>query len=226
MTSRPILFNGAMVRAILDGRKTQTRRPVKNQAALAGETGPVDFNHACYLRNSAGLERAPFGIPSARLYCRETWQPYCDDNGDSGVMYREQESDTGGRDLSGHEFGPWRPSIHMRKANARIWLRVDRVWVERVQDIDEEGAKAEGFDPAPVHGKWVIESREEGGHWSSRQPFADTWHAIYGKPTPARLTGNPWDPGTPETPSPIGWDANPWVWACAFTVLSTTGEPS
>ena len=186
MKERPILFSGPMVRAILDGRKTQTRRPVKPQ--------PIPFgldNRPWMPVGGVHQDRwlCPIGQPGDRLWVRETWRQF--DAGIECACYDEcfcrrhrgkpiYRADCDSEDK-------WRPSIHMPRWASRITLEITRVWVERVQDITEEDAKAEGCC---------------GGHSSipgyafsatPREHFRHIWQSIYGT-----------------------WDANPWVWAVEF----------
>ena len=172
MKERPILFSGPMVRAILDGRKTQTRRPVKPQPFVA-TTSMFD------------ISKCPLGQPGDRLWVRETWRK---DALGTVVEYRATTSAL-------MEFiAPWRPSIHMPRWASRITLEITRVWVERVQDITEDEAKAEGI----VDGGCMTCGKPETCGCQNPRPdrrdsFANLWQSIYGT-----------------------WDANPWVWAVEF----------
>ena len=153
MKERPILFSGPMVRAILDGRKTQTRRPVKSlrhpYGHLLGPEGVVRE----FIGKTESI-RFPLGQPGDRLWVRETWT-----QNTSGVVWYRAD---------GHPIadGLWRPSIHMPRWASRITLEIVRVWVERVQDITEDGAIREGM---------VRVDR-----CSPFQMFRDTWQSIYG----------------------------------------------
>lgn len=130
MKSTPILFSGPMVRAILEGRKTQTRRIIKPQPSC-------DQVNEC-------IFRCPYGAPGDRLWVRETWA---------------RELWSAGMDISsrlfyaadGHENIPirWRPSIHMRRSDSRITLEIVSVRVERLNDITHWDAKAEGVECLP-----------------------------------------------------------------------------
>jgi hypothetical protein len=150
MKERPILFSGPMVRAILDGRKTQTRRPVKPQPFVAT---PSMFD----------LSKCPIGQPGDRLWVRETWQ-LCDYDGPGG--YPKTDSVYRADGETDDKRKGWRPSIHMPRSASRITLEIARVWVERVQDITEDGAIREGM---------VRVDR-----CSPFQMFRDTWQSIYG----------------------------------------------
>jgi hypothetical protein len=156
MKERPILFSGPMVRAILDGRKTQTRRPVKPQPFVAT---PSMFD----------TSKCPLGQPGDRLWVRETWR-----TGYLFGMPRGQERQIPIYRADGISIYPagveinflWRPSIHMPRWASRITLEITRVWVEMVQDITEEGAIREGMVPLDRS--------------SPSEMFRDTWECIYG----------------------------------------------
>lgn len=196
MKETGMLFTSPMVRAILEGRKTQTRRvakPVKHPdlgnlytpGALLREHEPQHvINRAC-----------PYGQPGDRIYVRETFSQH-PDWGQLAFRADGEEFE----DADGWLWGPkWMPSIHMPKALARIWLEVTGVRVERLQDISEEDAKAEGarFELAS------IDSVRIGATASFLSGFRNIWESTGGD-----------------------WDANPWVWAIDFKVLSTTGRPA
>lgn len=170
MTDRPILFSAPMVRALLDGRKTQTRRILKPQP-LMGYTPDVTA--------SKGIRFAK----GDRLYVRErVWLPEGTDNPHGHVTYHADHGDD--RALK------WRPGIHMPRWASRLTLTVTDVRIERLQEISEEDAIAEGSrEPSLVP---II-----GACWSERDAYAKLWEHING---------------------PGGWGANPWVVALTFTV--------
>jgi hypothetical protein len=175
MSERPILFNGEMVRAILDGRKTQTRRVMKPQP-FTNEDGEVQKTEVGwgyptatdkYGNEDAGDEeifacwgedwsiKAPY-IPSDRLWVRETWQLLSGsiDYYNGGMEFDDWRGEIPKGKPFGHyaldykadanSDGPWRPSIHMPRWASRITLEVVAVRVERLQDISEADAEAEG----------------------------------------------------------------------------------
>jgi AraC-like DNA-binding protein len=166
MRERPILFNGDMVRAILAGAKTQTRRPVKPQPRVA--PGFYDI--------VSGLPPCPFGQPGDRLWVRETWASHpCGgtqrhDPGDGHAWGSPIYRATFGAGLKPEceGFTPWRPSIHMPRWACRILLEIVSVRVERVMDISDDDARAEGFE--------------------SREAFLAAYRAMY-KLSPE---ANPW----------------------------------
>lgn len=201
MKERGMIFNSEMVRAILDGRKTQTRRPVKFpvldknlECELAGNELAGELSAGNYL-NSA------FGKPSDRIWVRETWQAihdYCDENGHvderryarsiprnrGNYWHPVYEEAWGNESREDREF-PWRPSIHMPRWASRILFEITGVRVERLQSITlgdickEVGCGLYDFRPA-THGFQVWE---------------ELWKSIYGAES---------------------WNTNPWVWVIEF----------
>jgi hypothetical protein len=189
MADRPIIFSGPMVRALLDGRKTQTRRLIKEWRY--GEPRlPYRPGDRLYAREAHAL------VPSS-AYRMSPGVPYAvnDEDGYQACVYRE------GWERSNPGTG-WRPSIHMPRWASRLTLTVTEVRVQRLQEISEEDAVAEGVETLP--GYWVRERAhlgEESGDWIPDQPpvpaFRDLWNSLHG---------------------PDAWDANPWVVAVTFTV--------
>lgn len=182
MKERPILFSGAMVRAILEGKKTQTRRVCK--FALP----PGRFADSAVMRMFGGC---PYGQAGDRLWVRETWASMAENNmchvADDEYVYRATSPEFG----ETFEGWRWRPSIHMPRAVSRITLEITGVRAERVQEISEEDAQAEGCAgvaySGPDGGDGVLPS------WEYRQ----LWDSINGK-------------------RGFGWDVNPWVWVIEF----------
>jgi len=208
MKEHPIIFNAAMVNAILSGSKTQTRRPVKFPF--------IDRNAGCELSGnelageiSAGnFWNSPFGQPGDRLWVRENFYQHGvwsrayygensdpeDDyfNGSKKVIYAADNSGAkhgGTRD----DFWRGRPSIHMPRWASRITLEITGVRVERLQDISQKDAIAEGGPPN--HPSIDAVSRDYGFPDFSRSWFGQTWDHIYGEES---------------------WQANPWVWVIEF----------
>lgn len=205
MKERPILFSAPMVRAILDGRKTQTRRVVKPQppsgfpfpqdATTGGVTAcwwtdrNIDADDLSWWPGYDHQEamKCPFGSPGDLLWVRETWALNPDENPlDAGAIYRA--TDPGWDDS---ESGlRWKPSIHMPRWASRITLEITSVRVERLNEITEEDAKAEGIP----HDKWSFPQSTT----PMRTGFQVLWESING---------------------PGSWDANPWVWVVEFKRL-------
>lgn len=203
MKERPILFSGPMVRAILEGRKTQTRRcltpqPTREQAFVGGMARDCwVFKDTAEPAGWLMHNMCPYGKPGDRLWVRETWQhsnfplgPYDES---CSVSYRADYLDDphgpdGERSPEG-KYRTWRPSIHMPRAACRIVLEITAVRVERLQEISEADAAAEGTP---------------GGHGSipgypynamAAEHFQHVWEEING---------------------PGSWAVNPWVWVIEF----------
>lgn len=214
MKERPILFNESMVRALLDGRKTQTRRLVKfdqsGRVALAGK--------CWYLDDPNAILANPLGIQGDRLWVRETW---CDTRGggfDRPAHYKADIRDPSeANDIRLSHGLPWCPSIHMPRWASRITLEVTESRIERLQGIRDGSAAAEGLACVTKDGnlfKWGIPDRDglPGGcdvgwpwtKWNTdpRQAFQCLWNSIYGND------------------SEKNWDANPWVWTTCFEVVA------
>lgn len=194
MEERPILFSGPMVRAILEGRKTQTRRVVKPQ--FEGETPLADL----YLSGKWDKRpRCPYGKPGDRLWVRETWRPWHETDHECGCGEHCDCRRTPPTKVcfkaNGLEIQPedralgvkWRPSIHMPRSASRITLEVVDVRVGRIESITEEDAKAEG---AIYHsmGGW---QHYEGSplYRTARGSFLHLWEKINGDES---LLSNPW----------------------------------
>jgi hypothetical protein len=148
MKERPILFSGPMVLAILEGRKTMTRRVIRDFPVAGyrwsgfiiessrddiGKATIVPERNMPYMAQGQIKVRCPYGEPGDRLWVRETWAP---DAGD--ILFK---ADLGADDAKAIK---WRPSIFIPRSASRLFLEVAAVRVERVQDITEEEAKAEG----------------------------------------------------------------------------------
>lgn len=187
MAVKPILFNTEMVRAILDGRKTQTRRLVKNIPLHEPYFDVVDeIPCACDEDGDwyPAVEFSPIRVGDV-LYVRETWAK------DAGrYIYRANYPDTAKFYMNGPEIRMvWRPSIHMPKEAARLFLRVTGVRCERLQDMTtEDCANDGGFEPEAVKVLGIAPL------------FGTLWDSTVNKDAMAR-----W-----------GWEANPWVWVIEF----------
>ena len=202
MAIKPILFNTEMVRAILDGRKTCTRRLVKPQpkSKLCYTFAGSDSNTWGYPNRTAheiwGEEfKLPNDITEEELskrwnppyhkddilYVRETWK-----KAPNGYYYYE---DWQRNDIA--DVTKWKPSIHMPKEAARIWLKVTDVRVERLQEITSEQICREGVEVEYPH---VLNGEEK------RYAFSTLWNSTIKKSNLNRY----------------GWDANPWVWVIEF----------
>lgn len=171
MKETGLMFKAPLVRAILEGRKTQTRRVAPKQSGC------------------------PYGEQGDRIYVRETFSQH-PEWGQLAFRADGEEFE----DADGWLWEPkWIPSIHMPKDLARIWLEITGVRLERIQDISEADALAEGarFELAS------IDSVRIGATASFLSGFRNIWESTGGD-----------------------WDANPWVWVVDFKVLSTTKQPT
>jgi len=220
----PILFNTKMVRAILDGRKTVTRRVMKPQLPDACPKCMYIHEEFLYdliaknvycarcgepLDNAGFPYKAPYHSRDI-LYVRETWAPlYPDKMSDDicGYMYKAETLEEYDRMYpDGKDYywcGKWRPSIHMPKEAARIWLKVTGVRVERLQEITEEQARREGIKGywANPHDNECPFIGAEGEPCSTkREAFSQIWNSTIKKSDIDRY----------------GWDASPWVWVIEF----------
>lgn len=194
MAIKPILFNTEMVQAILDGRKTCTRRVAKNVPDHIHRIEPVyengRFQFDCFYSSYVvALDAyADFCMPCLPpyqqgdiLYVRETWSHPIVPSDKNRYVYRADEVAEDGFKNEAHI---WHPSIHMPKEAARIWLKVTDVRVERLQDMTDDDAEAEGcFD-----------------YTSTALGFPDVWDSTIKKSDIGRC----------------GWAANPWVWVVEF----------
>lgn len=221
MSKKPILFNTDMVRGLLNGTKTVTRRLVQGAGAdwdfLGIEERPyerrvkadgteypkeMDWPHAVF---SAGdgycdypMIKAPYR-PGDILYVRETWAPWSRTDGIAPEIHYKAD----GEMLPGVK---WRPSIHMPREAARIFLRVTGVGVERLQDITEEQARAEGAEPFMM--TVDVDKPDGEKRWKEILPalsmFPNLWDSTI-KPADRDL---------------YGWAANPRVWVIEFERIS------
>lgn len=202
--ARPILFSAPMVRALLDGRKTQTRRIVKPQPNGTESVSPCHWVETGWStsRGSSGClcrpVRCPYGQPGDLLWVRET---FCSDD-DTPTIYKadgDEELYIKNHDLLCTNL-PWKPSIHMPRWTSRLTLEITGVRVERLQDITEEDAKAEGIV--------FCERDSDGAEWYSLPEWK--WQS----PAAARAYRTLWE----SINGSGSWDANPWVWVLEFTV--------
>lgn len=225
MAIKPILFNTEMVKAILDGRKTVTRRLVKFLSRKNPNwTGYVKDGLMLYNgRNEPCIRKVPYQ-PGDIMYVRETWQYLYELDGNEQIIegtgkYYYAATDTipfdTYVDASGvtHERVPWHPSIHMPKEAARIWLKATDVRVERLQDITEDGVWNEGFRFTPP----CLTRVSADGHTCDLDGPC-TSHIKYCDMTMGELFGRElWNSTIKKSDlSCYGWNANPWVWVIEF----------
>lgn len=217
MSIRPILFNTEMVRAILDGRKTCTRRAVKYkysntemkiksdkygsrlieiQKDVEGETYGKNPDGSTWHKLLPYIEKIPPYKKGDILYVRETFIQAAAHT----FWYKADDKSWMSKDLL------WKPSIHMPKEAARIWLKVTDVRVERLQDITEEQACMEGTDPwdevCYENNGWhpTFSDPDSGGDPNMVDGFHKLWNSTIKKSDLDRY----------------GWNANPLVWVIEF----------
>lgn len=214
MPIKPILFNTEMVRAILDGRKTCTRRICKDaNECTVPDMEFYDADKRTYaVHNFADLEhteKLSIGertcpiCPGDILYVLETWERFecwnCDGD-ERGNCPKEPKKSVLDKTCGCYMYratdeisgdAKWHPSIHMPKEAARIWLEVTNVRAERLWEISADGIRNEGLSSAAVHcGDMEIALKEWEKLWNSTIPKKDI--------------------------DRYGWDANPWVWVIEF----------
>lgn len=217
---RPILFSGEMVRAILDGRKTQTRRAMKPQPSpgflARGVVGVVpQWPHQDGVRwfmadGMSELVKCRYGGPGDRLWVRETWRPWWDEDPPAGtglwacIQYKDgavykpgtskvipdiQDENEGHKFFHQCDAAPnikWRSPRYMPRWASRLTLNITGVRVERLQHISLSDCAAEGAPPTHSDIENV---------WDSTDTYAELWDTING---------------------PGAWEANPWVWVIEF----------
>ncbi len=205
MKERGMIFNAEMVRALLDGRKTQTRRPIKWKKTRFTEIGEredgsnwpwsEDAEHACDFWHPC-----PFGAVGDRIWVRETWARYNIDQNSYDIAYRATTP------ADWPEEGRWRPSIHMPRWASRITLEITNVGVQRLQSISPNDAAREGLVKLPATGRYCINQGDQyfgGASHDAREVFSWLWESIYGADS---------------------WKANPWVWVIEFKVVNCGGD--
>jgi hypothetical protein len=209
--ARPIIFSAAMVRALLAGTKTQTRRICKGAGA---QVEPQKYRASDF-----DLTTCPYGVPGDRLWVREAWRTYesldhlapRDIGRGAGVEYV-----AGGSNVNGHEaeklhgMGRYRHSQFLPRWASRITLEVTDVRVERLQEISEDDAILEGaleaHDTDRQVDSWArwTQRVDPGAHvGTARGAFAALWERIHG---------------------PNSWAASPWVWAITFKPVPRDGS--
>ena len=221
MAIKPILFNTEMVRAILDGRKTCTRRICKD--ANEYTVPDMDFYNADrrtyavhnfadkeQMEQLSTAERTCPICPGDILYVRETWEHFdccCCEGDEHGNCYQEPQQNVLNKSYGCYMYratdeiygdARWHPSIHMPKEAARIWLKVTDVRVERLQEITVDGCHREGINietSAVTDGETLNRN-----HDFSLEKFEILWDSTVKKSDIDRY----------------GWGANPWVWVIEF----------
>lgn len=197
MKEKPILMTDEEVRAILDGRKTQTRRVVKPQPNLAPQITRITNMSPGFVAVDGRRFQCPYGQPGDRLWVQETWRPYMPPCfGEGGIVYRADDGFMEAKQAHDMVFDPetgerlseaWWPSSQMPRWASRLTLEVTEVHVERVEEISEFDCLDEGCPH--ISGD---EDLSQAMEW-----FSDLWDSTYAK-------------------RGLGWDVNPWVWVVTF----------
>lgn len=179
MKERPILFSGPMVRAILEGRKTQTRRGVKPQGAILTDDMARAFGVRPPPTQNNPVIPCPYGAPGDRLWVKET-HARC--TGCHGVDWRADDDGQRTCRQCDSPLGNWKPSIFMRREYSRITLEIEAVRVERLQDISDYDSYREGAESmaGTITGPYCM---------SFNEGFRDLWQSING---PGSWDLNPW----------------------------------
>ena len=209
----PVLFNTDMVQAILDGRKGATRRVVKYkysntemkmrtdkygtrlieiQKDIEGETHGKNPDGSTWRKLLPYIERNPPCRKGDILYVRETW---CTGYNGEAHFYRADKNTERASKLIDYDKCRWRPSIHMPKAAARIWLKVTGVRVERLQDMALGDFLREGVAIRPE-----AYNDPDNAYGQARDNFIAIWDSTVSRQDKGRY----------------GWEANPWVWVIGF----------
>lgn len=224
---RPILFSTPMVQALLAGRKSQTRRVVKPQPNArateivyreAGWPGTpwharLELPKTPRHYEVTNTYKCPYGQIGDILWVREA---FCFGSEDCFHTFYYRASDRVDIQVDGDGFtvfnkdgserSPWKPSIHMPKAASRIWLEITDIRVERVGEISEPDAVAEGIEDLTDGQNLSFKDYMKGRHpLTAVASYKSLWESING---------------------PESWEVSPWVWTVEFRILSTTGKPS
>lgn len=220
MKERPILFGAPMVRAILNGTKTQTRRPMRDQVVEPGIVRMARPGY-CEIVNGHGISipgfSCPYGQPGDRLWVREAWADLTETHGqrweklnpetrlyERGVhpfIWYRADGDQPDAGSGANNSEKWRPSIHMPRPASRITLEITGVRVERLHDISEDDAISEGVERTVTGDGWRrycdadMEMAGVPPVATARQSYFTLWNQIHGHGT---------------------WTENPWVWVVEF----------
>ncbi|EBW2268822.1 hypothetical protein CBK19_24560 [Salmonella enterica subsp. enterica serovar Hillingdon] len=214
MKERGMIFNAEMVRAILEGRKTQTRRPVKPQPELTERSG-FSWNGVVFGSGSDDREtnrnfahvKCPFGKPGYRIWVRETFRVHSRASDVATLVYRASVRNSWTEQTHRVPVAvcnkpaipeKWTPSIHMPRWASRITLEITDVRVERLHNISERDALREGLFQLPASGRYCLQPGMQyfgmASH-SAKEVYSWLWASIYGEES---------------------WAANPWVWVIEF----------
>lgn len=194
MRERGMIFNGEMVRAILSGSKTQTRRPVKSPVRDINFDCELSGNELAGELSAGNYQNSVFGKPGDRVWVRETYRVMGCATDVARLMYKASERNSFTESTrtvpvatcTKQPSQNWTPSIHMPRWASRILLEITSVRVEKLKHVPRAGIIAEGY-PA--------ERAADGGQYDHFLWYRDLWESIYGDGS---------------------WQANPWVWVIEF----------
>lgn len=222
MTERGMIFNSEMVRAILDGRKTQTRRIMKVQPenselglrrVVESKNGIDDGKYFWSQSDATGLKSrskpfaCPFGTVGDRIWVREAFRVHSRATDVATLVYKASERNSWTEQthrvpvaVCNKPATPekWTPSLHMPRWTSRILLEITNVGVQRLQDISSGDAVREGICQLPASGRYCLSPGDQyfgGASHSAKEVYSWLWSSIYGEES---------------------WKANPWVWVIEF----------
>lgn len=205
MSCKPIIFRPESMEAILSGRKTQTRRLVKNLDYIQ-DWDPKDPSYGPFYEDEHGInhetvERCPYGRPGDQLWIRESWRPVENEDMVDGIEFKdgffqeiENSMEAADKWVAVYDrTDRWRSPLFMPRWASRLTVDVTGIRVDRVQNISEEDAKAEGVEASET-----VEL--QGGLPCYTLPYQKVWTSLHGIDNPA------------------AWDSNPWVWVVEFSI--------
>lgn len=210
----PIAYSTPMVKSLLDGRKKMTRRICKHQHWSFSELNDVNSNGIT--KKTDRSVSCPYGQVGDLLWVREEhlitfenhfWSIEYKDEAETTLYYKKLSLNLNKRLAARKTLGKWQRARFLPKELSRLWLKITNIKVERLQDIIEEDAIKEGILRKKVHGTvWYDDYLQPNTfpHIDPCESFRSLWISINGLES---------------------WNANPWVWAIEFEVLSTTGKP-
>jgi hypothetical protein len=209
MKDHPIIFSDEMYQAILDSRKTQTRRIVKKVPKK------LDLKELYEYSSSYIHSQCPYGQPGDLLWVRERtieieyrhYHDLKDEGKNPGLFLYKNDISPFAYNVLQLKYGydNWKSPIHMQKDAARIWLQITDIRVERLQDISDEDAIAEGILKVGTHRyKNYLKDLNDEYFLSPLTSFRSLFESVNGEQV---------------------WYQNPWVWVISFKVLSTNGKP-
>lgn len=200
MKERPILFSTEMVQSILEGRKTMTRRILKDPLPIGVHWWQVSDGELIYrIVDSKTVQthcKCPYGQPGDQLWVREKWK---NDHGQVNFFAGNSEVE---HNVAYRELTKWKPSIHLKKKDSRINLLIKSIRVERLQDISQDDARKEGVycSESPIGPCYLdYQSNQCNAMTTPKHSFKSLWTKINGSGS---------------------WKSNPWVWVIEFERLT------